>query len=250
MPRRNRFLPILFCALLACGKPTSVDPPDGGAEPPTDASEPDLSGTNGSTTSPDSGGGGACEDIAARFMDAVRAIPRDCVTDADCKILPRAQSCDCDLAVSAASDTAAYDAVRAEADAEQCENPFGCATGECPYRRLSTTGEIYGHCTEEGQCETLQIMSCTEYEARAQGGIANPGGCEVDTDCQLRNDLNPCDCAEGVTTNFPFLATSAIYELIQINDQRCGEVSCGPCEIAEMAVCATDADGTKYCSAN
>ena len=143
MPLPHRFVPIVLVALVACGKPSSGEDVDVGIEPGPDAARTDVSGTNGSTSSPDSGGGtgGACEDIAARFTDEVRAIPRDCVTDADCKILPRAQSCDCDLAVSAASDTAGYEAVRAEADAEQCENPFGCATGECPYRRLSATGE-------------------------------------------------------------------------------------------------------------
>ena len=227
----------------ACGKPT---PGAGGDDASTTDVGSETSVANNGVTTTNNGASTACADIGGRFTDAVRAIGRDCVTDADCKLLSRAQACDCELAVTASADTAAYEAVRAEADAAQCANPFGCPTGECPYRRLSDPGELYAHCNAEGQCEVVQLMSCADYETKLQGGIAPASGCADDNDCTTRNDLNPCDCAEAVSVNFPFLTVQAIYEMIAINDARCN-ATCVPCPPPGTPTCTVRADESQVC---
>ena len=189
--------------------------------------------------------GGACGDIGPRFMEAVRAMPRTCLEDRDCIIVSRANICDCDLAVSNGSDTATFDGVRAELDAAACENPFnttvagGCANTDCPYERLSDPGELYARCNPDNECEIVSLLPCSEYEARAQGGIAAPGGCMTAADCELRTDLNPCGCQEGITRNFPFLAIEALNEMMEINNERCN-VQCGVCNAPAAATCVDD----------
>jgi hypothetical protein len=246
------FIVLIAVALgVGCGKPTpgnnngstsnSNMSPDGG----NNNADNVTTNTSGGTGS---GGGGICVNIGEEFKAAVRAMPRDCTSDADCKLVERAQVCDCDLAVSASSDTAEYDDLRAQLDAESCSNPFGCPSGECPYRPLADPGELYAHCSDEGQCEVLQILSCEQYEERAHGGIANPGACMENTDCTLRNDLNPCGCNEAVSQNFPFLVIQSIAEMIEINDARCN-VQCMGCESPGDAVCGVDGQGNQICQA-
>jgi hypothetical protein len=246
-----RTIILLIAALfvVGCGKP---EPGNNGNSTPNAEPQPDggnngntNGGTNGSSNSSQDG----CAELNEPFKDAVRAMPRNCVTDADCKLVARAQVCDCDLAVSATSDTAEYDDVRAQLDAASCSNPFGCPGNECPYRKLAEPGELYAHCGEGGECEVLQIMSCEQYEMNAMGGIASGGGCMEATDCTLRNDLNPCDCNEAVSENFPFLVIQSINEMMDINDARC-DVQCTACPMPTEAVCANDDEGYQVCQAN
>jgi len=232
---------LVFLSLIACGKPVANPNPDRDAA----AADGGTDAPNNGTT-PNNGATGDCAEIGERFTDAVRAIGRECASDADCKLLSRAQACDCELAVTASADTAQYEAVRAEADEAQCANPFGCPTGACPYRLLSDPGEIYAHCNDEGVCETLQIMTCADYEAKAHGGVAPASSCMDSTECTLRNDLNACDCAEAVSVNFPFLTIQAIYEMIAINDARC-DATCLGCEAPGGTTCALNDDGYQVC---
>lgn len=237
---------IVSVMVLACGKPTpGNDGTNNDANSNSDAgNNGDNVATNGSSNA--NSGGGECADLAEPFKDAVRAMPRDCVTDADCKLVQGAQVCDCALAVSASSDTAPYDDVRAQVDAAACANPFGCPDDSCPYRVLSEPGELYPHCSDEGQCEVLQLMSCEQYEMNAHGGIGTETGCMDNSECTLRNDLNPCNCNEAVSANFPFLVIQSIYEMMEINDARC-DVQCMGCESPGEAVCALNDEGYQVC---
>lgn len=242
-----KFLPTILLGLLAaCGSPTASNNQtnsgsDAGANNAVDTS----TGGNTSTTSTTTGT--ACGEIGPRFIDAVRALPRTCVTDADCKIVSRGQVCDCELAVSASSDTAEYEAVRAEVDAAQCANPFGCAVDQCPYHRLSEPGELYAHCGEAGECEVVQILPCSEFEARSRGGIVPAGGCADATQCGIRADLNPCGCGESISENFPFLTVQAVAEMMEINRDRCS-LDCAPCDTPGTPVCVDDGAEGMVCA--
>lgn len=225
-------------------------------DPKPDPSSPDAgpnnvnatTSTNGTTPNTQTNSGTACGEIGPRFIEAVRGLGRACATDADCKIASRAQVCDCDLAVSADADMASFDSVRAELDAAQCANPFGCSVEQCPYTRLSEPGELIARCGDAGECEVLQIMPCNEYEARAHGGVVPPGGCADNTQCTLRSDLNPCGCDEAISANFPFLTAQVTAEMMQINNQRCN-VACMGCNSPGEAVCGEDPMGNMICMA-
>lgn len=233
---------VLCFALAACGNPTpnsSNNQPDGGSI--------DTGTTSGEA---DTGGGGNngvdCAAVSEQFIDAVRAMPRTCATSDECKIVNQAQVCDCDLAVSVSTDTATYDALRTQMDAGQCSNPFGCPTGECPYRRLSDPGELVANCNDDGMCEVAQVVSCAEYEANANGGIVASGSCMDANQCQLRSDLNPCGCAEAISSNFPFLTVQATIDMMEINDERCN-VECTGCDTGAQATCGSNAEGVMVC---
>lgn len=240
------FIFVLSLAAFACSGPSTSNPNEADADQSAGGDDAGGGDAARDTGASNNGGDQNCAAIGERFTDAVRAIPRDCVTDADCVLLPRAQVCDCDLAVSAGVDTAEYDAVRAEADAAQCANPFGCPMGECPYRKLSQPGELYPHCNDENQCEVLQIMNCTDYQDRAHGGMFGESSCMESTECTLRNDLNACNCNEAVSTNFPFLTVGTIYEVIEINNERC-DVTCMGCQGPDGAVCGMNDEGYNVC---
>ena len=214
---------------------------DSGTVTPTDMGSGNNSG-DAITTNSDVD----CAALSEQFVDAVRAMPRTCSSNADCKLVSKAQVCDCDLAVTTSTDTSTYDQIRAQLDAGQCSNPFGCPTGECPYRRLADRGELVANCGDEGMCEVVQVLSCEEYEANAHGGIVASGSCMDDTQCQLRNDLNPCGCQEAISANFPFLTVQATQDMMDINDARCN-VQCMGCPTPGDAVCANDAEGFKVC---
>lgn len=242
----------LFTLLLAialavgCGKPAPGNNGSNDNAGSNGAADAGNNDTNGGTSNASNSGGGECADLADPFKDAVRAMPRDCVTDADCKLVQGAQVCDCDLAVSASTDTGEYDDIRAQVDSAGCANPFGCPMDMCPYRVLSDPGELYAHCSDEGECEVLQILSCEQYEEKAHGGIAAETSCMENDECALRDDLNPCDCNEAVSQNFPFLVIEAIREMIEINDARCN-VQCMGCESPGDAICGNNDEGYKVC---
>ena len=240
----------LFVVAASCGTPTPSNSNSGGRDTGqnTSGDAGDNTHTANSTIAPTNGGTEACVEIGERFKEAVRALPRACVTDTDCMVVSRAQVCDCDLAVARSSDTVEHDAIRAELDAEQCSNPFGCPTDTCPYRRLSEPGELYARCGEANECEIVQLLPCAEYEARGHGGIVPPGACVAAAGCTLRNDLNPCGCNEAITTNFPALAVQPIREMIEINDRRCN-LQCMGCNSPGDAVCGDDGSGNMICMA-
>lgn len=249
MHLRTHGLACLFLVALACGTPTPDSSSDAGVNNSTsDVSNATTDSSSPATNGEDSGGSDECVAIGERFIEAVRGMPRDCVTATDCTIVTGAQVCDCDLAVSATSDTTSYEAVRAEADAANCANPFGCPNGECPYRRLADPGELVANCSDEGMCEVVQVLTCDDYVAGAHGGLVPPGGCMDDTQCKLRSDLNPCGCPEAISDNFPFLTVQATAELIEINDVRCG-YQCMGCNAPTEAVCGTDGQGNDVCQA-
>lgn len=235
---------LLSCLLVACGTPTPSNNTDSDAGPnnatDTAVNNVSTSGTSMQTT------GTECAGVGQQFIDAVRALGRSCVTSADCKVAPRANQCDCDLAVSASADTTEFESLRADLDAAQCSNPFGCAGGTCPYKKLSEPGELVAHCGDDGECEMVQVMPCSEYEARAHGGIVPAGSCTDSTQCVIRADLNPCGCGEAISTNFPLLTTQATADLIAINDARCN-VSCMGCNSPGAAVCGDDGSGNMIC---
>lgn len=217
-----------------------------GPAPSSDAGS-DAAGTDaksdadtGSSNTPE------CAEVSEAFVDAVRGMPRTCVTDADCLLVQRAGECDCDLAVTATSDVASFEAARAALDAAQCVNPFGCPGEQCRHRRLVDDGELYANCNLDGECEVVQLPSCPDYAAKAQGGLVLGGSCTQNSDCDVRNDLNACNCAEAVTGSFPFLARQAIYDIIAINNERCG-ISCSECPPPGTAVCANDDEGYMVC---
>ncbi len=237
---------IVFLLVSACGTPAPSNSATNG-EPDAGPNNGTDTGNNTSNgTTPPVNSGQACAEIGPRFIDAVRALPRTCTINADCRIVERAQVCDCDLAVSRSSETAEYDAIRAELDTAQCANPFGCAVDKCPYRRLSEPGEVFAFCTDEGECETVQVLACSEFEARSRGGIVPPGGCTDASQCTIRADLNPCGCGESISSNFPFLTVQAVAEMMEINNTRCA-LSCAPCDPPGTATCGPDGAGNMIC---
>lgn len=227
--RRMRTLIVLCAIATGCGTESGNNSTNNTTTPTNTTPTPTPPATTGD----------ACAEIGPRFVDLVRAMPRGCQIDADCKIAPRAQVCDCDLAVTEATDLGDYDAVRAEMDAAQCANPFGCGDTTCPYRRLSDPGELYPRCNADKECEIVQVMTCERYEAAATGGIVSPGSCQDDDGCTILSHLNPCGCPESITKNFPALTHETIAEVIAINDARC-ELTCDECP----------ATGTPTCEAN
>lgn len=244
----RRVLVCIFVCAAACGTPTpsNNNATNGGDTGGGDNNVTDMSTASNQTSNTTPNNGGNCSEIGERFQEAVRALPRDCAIDAGCQIAPRANVCDCDLAVSASADLTDYNAIRAELDGEACGNPFGCATGECPYRKLSEPGEIYATCNDENECEIVQILPCSEFEANASGGIVPPGGCMDNAGCTIRADLNPCGCGEAVSVNFPALAVQPIAEMIEINEARCN-LQCMGCNSPGGAVCGDDGMGNMIC---
>ncbi len=232
----------------SCSQPP-VDSGDAGVDDATVST--DVQSTEDTAATPETGGGegGNCAEIGERFIEAVRGFPRECAADYDCEILPRAQVCDCDLAVARGTDKSTYDAVRAEADAAQCSNAFGCPPTGCPYVKLSEPGELYPRCNDEGRCEIVQVMTCEEFEQKADGGMVGASSCMMDTDCALRNDLNFCNCNEAVSSQFPALLTQSIYDVLRINGERC-DVTCEGCQSPGGTVCALDDEGLRTCQTN
>lgn len=190
-----------------------------------------------------------CVPLQDEFKAAVRALDRDCGSDAECVLALRSGPCDCAIGVNIRSDLATFDTARLSLDDAQCRNPFVCVGDRCDgYNTLSDPGELVPRCVGN-ECEVTQIMSCTDYEQKKNGGVIGDSPCVEDTDCTVRTDLNPCRCPEAVSTSFPALAGPVIRELITINDERCGTTCDQNCPVGTTAICV-DMGDVKRCQLN
>ena len=186
-------------------------------------------GNNGNTAE-------TCETSGNAVADAIRALPRACESDAECRVVERAGNCECANAINAMADTSEFDAALANLDANMCVHPFaGCGAAQCAYERGYRDPVLVAQCVES-ECVVAEAMSCAEFEQNIYGGLVAASRCETANDCTLRNDLNPCGCQEGVGTDFPFLAAESIYNLIGINRDRC-DFTCEACPAVTEAAC-------------
>jgi len=231
-------LSVAFCLLSAC------------AQPANDGTDGETNGADAGTD-PDGGGGTGdeCKPLQDDVTAAIRGLPRDCVSDDDCQIIDRGGQCECEGVFSASADASELISALSALDDAECRHPFACVgTSDCEYDVLTPDGEILAQC-DGGSCKPVQVMTCDDYVAKSEGGIIPPQACETDTDCYLRDDLNPCRCAEAVSKDFPALTASAVADLMAIDTPRCSPV-CDGCIIPNAAVCK-DVDGTgdKVCVA-
>ena len=241
----NRLIWLAAVAIFGCGTPATnndnSDNDSGNANNVNNANNMSDMGVNNINN------GEACEPLQDEFKTAVRALPRDCASDAECSLALRAGPCDCAISVSG-SDLTEYDAARQSLDDNECRNPFVCIGNKCDqYRILSDPGELIPKCTGN-ECEVVQLLSCTDFENAKNGGLISESSCVTDADCTLRTDLNPCNCQEAVGTSFPLLAGQTIRELIDLNTDRCGTV-CEGCPVINGVSCVDEGD-VKRCRTN
>jgi hypothetical protein len=177
-----------------------------------------------------------CETTGNAVADAIRALPRDCEIDSDCRIVERAGNCECANSVNADGDIASFEAALADLDENMCVHPFAsCGATQCDYERGYRESELIGQCIAR-ECVVTETMKCEEFVDNIYGGLVPPSRCETADDCTLRSDLNPCGCTEAVGVNFPFLAAQATFDLISINQRRC-VFSCDACPQVTEATC-------------
>ena len=183
-----------------------------------------------------------CDALGEVFKEAVRAMGRDCISDAECVLANRAGPCDCDIAVNAGSDLASFGDARSLLDDQMCRNPFVCIGNRCDtHVVLTDSGELIPRCVGN-ECAVYQVMSCTDFEQNKNGGIINDSSCVVDADCRIRTDLNPCNCPEAVNNSFPALAGPVIREMMDINRARCGTTCEQNCAPANGVACVDEGD--------
>lgn len=241
----NRLIWLVVACALGCSTPANSN---------NDNNTDDDSGNPNNVNNMSDGGQNnvnnveACEPLQEEFKSAVRALPRDCGSDAECVLALRSGPCDCAIAVNSGSDLPRFDTARESLDNNECRNPFVCIGDRCEqYRLLSDPGELIPKCTGN-ECEVVQLMSCTDYENNKNGGIISESSCVTDADCTLRTDLNPCNCQEAVSTSFPLLAGQTIRELIGLNTDRCNTV-CEGCPVINGVSCVDEGD-VKRCRTN
>ncbi len=211
----------LLVLVASCGSETSTSPTvDAGI----DARE-DLSAV------------GTCSSYQGWVTDAVRALPRDCSTVADCMVVERAGNCECAISATIGGDLAAVNTALQSLDDHSCSHPFACIDGmsQCSYQTPFEDKELVVTCMES-QCGLIEVMACDTYIARKDGGIYPPGSCTVDSDCELRDDLNPCGCDEAYLGSFPFVLENEVFTLMQRNQGRC-DFTCDACPSVTEAFC-------------
>ncbi len=190
-----------------------------------------------------------CGDVQNRMIEAIRGMPRDCNTDADCVIVPRAGQCECNLGVKSTSDVPGFQSVLQELIDNACTHPFACSQPTCSYDTGTAfePKELVATC-EDNTCKLIEVMQCDAYAQRVNGGVSPSGNCLTDDDCTLRTDLNPCGCAEGISTNYPILTAEGVYNMMSVNMQRCS-FSCDGCPQFSQAVCVdTQGGDMRECS--
>ncbi len=203
-----------------------------GAETATTA-EPD----GGTDSGPELSAAGTCSSYQGWVTDTVRGLPRDCSTPADCMVVERAGNCECSISAKIGGDLAALNTALQALDENSCSHPFAClgSMSQCSYQTPFENKELVVTC-KENTCGLIEVMACDTYVARKNGGIYAPGGCTMDTDCELRDDLNPCGCDEAYPASFPFVLENEAFTLMQRNEGRCA-FTCDACPPATEAFC-------------
>ncbi len=211
----------LFVLVTGCGSDTSTSPTvDAGND-----NREDLSAM------------GTCSSYQGWVTDAVRALPRECSTVADCMVVERAGNCECAISATIGGDLASVNMALQSLDDHACSHPFACVEGmsQCSYQTPFEDKELVVTCVEN-QCGLIEVMACDTYSARKNGGLYPSGSCIVNSDCELRDDLNPCGCAESYPVNFPFILENEAFTLMQRNQGRC-DFTCDACPSATEAFC-------------
>ena len=181
--------------------------------------------------------GGTCSSYQGWVTDAVRSLPRECNTATDCMVVERAGNCECAIAATIGGDIAALNTALSELDERSCKHPFACLANmsQCSYQTPFDNKELVVTC-EQNTCGLVEVMACDTYVARKDGGIFSPSACTVDSDCALRDDLNPCGCDEAYQAAFPFVIENEVYTLIARNQGRCS-FTCDTCPQVTEAFC-------------
>ena len=219
---------ILVFLVASCGSETSTSP------------EVDAGVDNG----PDLSAAGNCSFYQGWVTDTVRALPRDCTTPADCMVVERAGNCECSISATIGGDLAALNTALQSLDERSCAHPFACLQNmsQCSYQTPFEEKELVVTCVEN-VCGLIEVMACDAYVARKTGGLYPPGACTMDSDCELRDDLNPCGCDESYPSSFPFVLENEVFTLMQRNEGRCA-FTCDACPTVTEAYC----DGGKCAS--
>jgi hypothetical protein len=191
----------------------------------------------GNDTREDLSAAGTCASYKGWVTDAVRALPRECSTVSDCMVVERAGNCECAISATIGGDLAAVNTALQSLDEHSCSHPFACIDGmsQCSYQTPFEDKELVVTCAAN-ECGLIEVMACDTYVARKNGGLYPPGSCTVDSDCELRDDLNACGCDEPYLASFPFVLENEAFTLMQRNQGRC-DFACDACPTVTEAFC-------------
>ncbi len=228
-------LMFVFAMALGCGSEDTDEPASNQVSNGTTNNTANNASTNNASNQT---GNNGVDCIAAQndVASAIRALPRECITDNDCIVVERAANCECANSVSFRSDLSEFEESLSRLDAGSCGHPFACAQQSCSYDSGFTPSELVPVCDVDQTCTLREALTCDAFADGAKGGLVTAGACNSDEDCVLRDDLNPCGCDEGVTNQFPVLVAQSIYDLIELNTTRC-DFTCDSCPTVTEARC-------------